>query len=371
MKATLLVDAPAVWRAIKADLAAAQRQALFQTYSFEGDSVGEALTDALLASQVEDRRLLIDSYTLANQNDTWLHTPAALLDADLRAEVRNTRRLVRGLRADGVGVRFGRPLGFLGRRLFHRDHKKLVLFDDRVTYLGGVNFSEHNFAWHDIMIRVEHAGLARFLRRDFDASWQGRSLRETRRFGDVGAEIHLLAGAGNPAAMAPIVEVLSEATRSIDVISPYLSPPFTKHLAAAAQRGVRVRVITPQGNNKGYLKRFVVAEAARQGYELRLYQPAMIHMKCMLVDGETLVTGSSNFDLMSYCGFLAEVVAVIRDPGLVAQFRRLVLEPDIRASQRWDPSWGGWTGLRGRLAALPIRVAAGVAWAVRPRRQGN
>jgi hypothetical protein len=43
------------------------------------------------------------------------------------------------------------------------DGKKLALVDGRVAYLGGINFSEHNFAWHDMMFRFEDAGLAGFL----------------------------------------------------------------------------------------------------------------------------------------------------------------------------------------------------------------
>ena len=230
-----------------------------------------------------------------------------------------------------------------------------------------MNFSEHNFAWHDMMIRVEHTGLARFLREDFDSSWEGRSLANSRSFADIDADVHLLAGAGNPERMAPLVSMVRGARRSIDIVSPYLSPPFTDHVAHAAERGARVRVITPKDNNKRYLQRFLLAEAPRLGYDVRLYEPGMIHMKCMLIDDRALITGSSNFDLMSYNGFLAEVVAVFRAQAVIADFRRLVLEPDLEASAGWVPSTGGRSRLRRALSALPIRMAALLASVVRPR----
>lgn len=355
---------------MKEDLGRARRSACVQTYSFEGDSAGEALAEALLSSPARDRRLLVDSYTRVNQSDRWLFTPGAVLDRESRAEARNTRRLAARLRSSGVGVRFGRPFGFLARRFFHRDHKKLALFDDRVAYLGGVNFSDHNFAWHDVMIRFESSELGGFLRNDFDGSWQGRSLRAIRDFPALGVQVHLLAGPGNREAMAPVFRLVAEARHSIDVVSPYLSPPFTDHLSAAAGRGVRVRVVTPRDNNKGYLRNYLLAEAGRLGFELRLYEPGMIHMKFMLIDEDTLIGGSSNFDLMSYNGFLAENLAIIREPGVVADFRRLVLEPDLEASSPWISPAGG-LGLGASLGrfgrALPVRAAGALASLLGPR----
>lgn len=367
---TVLVDSPAIWGAIRNDLASATGNAWIQTYSFEGDSVGEALANALRVSPARDRRLLVDSYTRVNQSDRWLFTPRALADSDARAEARNTKRLARELRRGGVGVKWGRPFGFAGRRFFNRDHKKLVLVDDRVVYLGGVNFSEHNFAWHDVMIRWEDEALAQYLRRDFESSWGGESHGEVRTFPRLGVEVHLLAGRGNRRAMKPILDLIATASESVDVISPYLGPPFTDHLSAAARRGVRVRVVTPRENNKGYLQRYLLAEAGRLGIQVHLYEKGMVHMKFMLIDGRILVGGSSNFDLMSYNGFLAENIAVIRNPGVVEDFRALVLEPDLAASTPCESETGGSgpVGVLGRfLRGAPVRVGGGLAALLRPR----
>lgn len=366
-RAEVLVDSESVWAAVRADLAAAREYAFIQTYSFEGDWVGTALADALLDAGAPDRRLLVDSYTRANQNDRWIALPGTLFDPAFRAEVRNTGRLVRRLRTEGVGVRFGRPFGILGQRFLNRDHKKLILFDDRVSYIGGINFSEHNFEWHDLMVRLEDADVARFLRRDFESSWEGRSEYARASFAGPELDIHLLPGEGNRAAYRDLLELIEGAERTIDVISPYLSPPFTDHLAAAAARGVRVRIVTPRSNNKAYLQKYLLAMAERAGFEVWLFEGGMIHMKCMLIDDGMLVTGSSNFDLMSYNGFLAEVIAVFRSPEVIGAFRRRVLEPDLGASRRFEGEGGaGAGGLGRRLRALPIRVARGVARVLGP-----
>lgn len=366
-RVTILVDSPAIWRAVQADLAAAREYAYIQTYSFEGDRVGADLTNALLAAPAPDLRLLIDSYTRVNQSDRWIAAPRNLLDRALREEVRTTRRLVRTLRGAGVGVRFGRPFGFLGHKALRRDHKKLILFDDRVAYLGGINFSEHNFEWHDLMVRIEHPEVTSFLRRDFLRSWEGRSEPVSQGFPELGLDLHALPGRGNREAFDRLLARIDRAERTIEVISPYVGPPFTGHLAAAADRGVEVHIVTPRDNNKAYLQKYLFAEAARSRVHVRLHEGRMIHMKCMLIDDSTLVTGSSNFDLMSYHGFLGEIVAVFRSPPVVSAFRRQVLEPDLAVSRRFVPAEGGAAGSwRRMIGTVPIRAAALLARALNP-----
>ena len=364
---TLLVDSEAFWQAVRADLAEAREYALFQTYSFEGDWVGTALTEALLDAKAPDRKLLIDSYTRVNQSDRWIPSPGFLFDREFREEVRTTRHLVATLRSSGVGVRFGRPFGFMGRRILRRDHRKLVVFDDRVAYVGGINFSEHNFEWHDFMVRVEDQEAARFLRRDFQRSWEGRSERSSQRFSALGLDLHALPGKGSREAFAGLVARIERAERSIHVISAYLGPPFTRHLAAAAARGVKVQVVNPLNNNLGYLQRYLFAEAARSGFELHLYEDRMIHMKCMLIDDEVLVTGSSNFDLLSYHGFLAETIAVIRSPDVIGAFRRRILEPALAGSRLYRPGEVRGSGPLTRLWSTASMGAANlVARALNP-----
>ena len=361
-KTEVLVDSEAIWASVQADLATARDYAFFQTYSFEGDRVGMDLSSALLAARARDRRLLVDSYTRANHNDRWIALPGTLFDPAFRAEVRNTGRLVRGLRAGGVGVRFGRPFGRLGQRFLNRDHKKLILFDDRVSYIGGINFSEHNFEWHDLMVRIEDAGVARFLRRDFECSWEGRSQDGRASFPELGLDLQLLPGEGNRAAYRDLLALIDGAERSIDVVGAYVSPPFTDRLAAAAARGVRVRIVTPRANNKAYLTRYLLAIAARAGFEVWLFEDRMIHMKCLLIDDRALVAGSTNFDLMSYNGFLAEIVAVFRAPEVIGAFRRRVLEPDLAASRRFGGSSDSRAGrLGGAVREIPIRAAGWLA----------
>ena len=80
--------------------------------------------------------------------------------------------MFRGLVGAGVAVRVTNPIGPLKLNYPARNHKKLIIADD-VAYVGGINFSDHNFAWRDFMVRIAGQEAADFLAADFDATWAG------------------------------------------------------------------------------------------------------------------------------------------------------------------------------------------------------
>jgi len=320
----LLVGAREFWARLQDDLASAKRSAYIQTFTFEGDRVGIGLARALRASPAVDRRLLVDGYSLLYHSDRLIPGPA-WLDRRLRREVMLTHRWVERLRDSGVGVRFSNPLGPSPTRLVRRNHKKIAVFDGRVAYLGGINFSDHNFAWHDMMFRVESSELAELLEDDFRASWHGEPAAADSMVGPL--RIISLNGRGNARRLQPVLDAVDGARHGINVVSAYLSHPFTRHLAEAKARGVAVRVLTPSENNKSNLARHVLHAGARAGFEVLRYSGGMSHMKAMLIDGEVLIVGSSNFDFMSY-HILEESVVLTRDRGMIDAFVRRIWTPD-------------------------------------------
>jgi len=329
MKIELLIDGPDFWSRLKSDLRGASKSAYIQTFSFEGDRVGVALGRAMEKCQAPDRRLLVDSYSLLSQNDRIIPGPA-WFDRAFRREVMLTHRWVRRLRRGGVGVRFGNPIGPSPVKLVRRNHKKIVVVDERITYLGGINFSEHNFAWHDMMFRVEDLGLGRLISADFRASYEGRPQAYDRMVGPF--RVISLNGRGNARRLEPIFETIAAARRSIDVASPYLSYPFTDHLAAARRRGVAVRVLTSEQNNKPNLARHIVQTAHREGFDVFLHG-GMSHLKAMLIDDAVLIVGSCNFDFMGHY-LLEELLVMTRNRIMIEAFVEQVWAPDFRSASR-------------------------------------
>ena len=326
----LLVDAPEFFERLAQDLAAARSRAWLQASTFEGDAAGRSVADALMASPAANRRVIVDHYTHHFLSDRFLFTPRNLLDAELRAERRSTSEMFERLRSEGVGVRFVNPAGLFFLRMPAREHKKIVVVDEEIAYLGGINFSDHNFAWHDLMLRIEHPGVAGFLASDLDATWRGVSSAPRARFD--GVDLFSVDGSNNEATLRPILDFIREARHSVIVHSAYITFPFIGALREAQQQGARVIVLTPEANNRSVLRSYILRERERSGFELRFLKGRMSHLKAILVDDRRLITGSANFDWLAY-RYHGEVIAVFSQPEVIDQFRTRVLVPDLAASR--------------------------------------
>jgi cardiolipin synthase A/B len=365
MRMQLLVDSDEFWRSLAADIQPATNYAFFQTLSFEGDQAGKSLVAALRSSACADRRILVDEYTKYVQNDRFLYTPRSLLDNALRAKARDTRRLIEEARGARIGIKFTNPGGPLLVRFAARNHKKLIAIDDRVCYVGGMNFSEHNFAWHDLMLRIEDRDVTQFLRDDFLATWKGEDVLRSGSF--PGIEVHAYDGASNPRLFRRVFELMDGARASIFVESPYLTFPFVEKLGEARRRGVPVTIVTPRENNHPALKRYVIWEAARSRFDLHLYPGRMNHVKAMLIDDRWLILGSSNFYVLSYY-LHQEIVAIVTAPDVIADFKRRVQGADLAASVPCDEAVSDRAGRR---ASRQIRWAAKVALLARRRHNAS
>ena len=348
--------------AAAADMAKARRRLLVQAMTFEGDEAGQGIGQAIMASPAKDRRVLVDDFTRFVMSDRFVYSPRHLLDPDVRAEVKATGGMFDGMSVAGVGVRVTNPAGPLLLGFAFRNHKKLIVTDD-AAYLGGINFSDHNFAWHDLMLRIEDAQVSDLLAADFDSTFAGTPRPWRAVLDDIA--LYSLDGRDNRAGFADILAAIEGAQREISVVSPYLTSPFTDALARVAARGVKVTLITPLPNNKPTVRDYLVWFAARSGFELRLTRE-MIHLKGLLIDGRSLVLGSSNFDFVSY-RTQEELMAVLYDPALILDFRTRVLEPMLAGAvpaQAAPPDAG-----RGRRAAALLGAAGAVLGAGLPIRR--
>lgn len=355
----LLVGAADFWARAEGDIARARRRVLAQAMSFEGDLAGLAVARALTDSAAADRRVLVDDYTRLNINDRSVRSWTGRPDPALRDEVAATARMFQDLVVAGVPVRVTNPVGRFGAGYPARNHKKLIVADD-VAYLGGINFCEHNYAWHDFMLRLEGTTASDFLADDFDATFSSRARPATADFAGLG--LVSLDGRSNAAALAPVHRAVAAAKHDITVLSPYLTFPFTDHLARARKRGVAVRLITPWANNKPIVRDALLIAAERAGFEIVL-MPRMSHLKALLIDRETLVVGSSNFDFVSLAAE-EEVMAIVTDPALIAEFRDRIIAPALAealpvGAHRVSRLGGAVSGSALRLADVVARRARG------------
>lgn len=254
----LLVGADRFWDRARADMAAARRRVLVQAMTFEADAAGRSVADAVLAASATDRRVLVDDYTRNVINDTML--PLPFRPANVKQEAADTLAMFGDMARRGVGVRITNPV--LGHPLRYplRNHKKLLVLD-HVAYIGGINFSDHNFAWHDLMLRIEGAASADWLAADFDADWTGQPLAARQHFGAF--ELISLDGdrARNAQHFAPLLAAVEGASRTVEMISAYPTMPFVGAFAAAARAGARATIYTSAASNKPVVRDYLIGVA--------------------------------------------------------------------------------------------------------------
>ncbi|MHB9031120.1 MAG: phospholipase D-like domain-containing protein, partial [Candidatus Latescibacterota bacterium] len=253
--------------------------------------------------------------------------PGYVVSGDIRREYHATQRMMDAMRKSGVQLRITNRPGHFLRGLFHRNHKKMVVVDGNTAFLGGVNLSEHNFSWHDLMILLSGPVAVR-LDHDFDTTWQGGECGSAPE--PDGDSLFL----GSSQQLREwVASLIRNAQREIFVESPYIGGWVLNQLAEAASRGVPVSVIVPLNNNFpffSHLHEHYRRKYARTGLKLHRFRRngGMTHLKALLID-DTAVLGSSNFSMH----FMEESALLSRNPGLVSELRTRVFERDILCSK--------------------------------------
>ena len=299
----------------------AKKSLYVQAMTFEGDDAGKELIDIMLRSPAKDKKLLVDQYSNAVINDSFIISPKFLKDRDFRAEVSNTKRILKLAQEKGIEVIFTNPLGFLMLRYPLRNHKKMVVVDEEITYLGGINFSDHNFEWHDMMIALEDPSIGACVAEDVEKTRNGINQSVAKELGD--STLYFFNGVKSKDLYDRLFDTIKSAKKSVEIISPYVSNPLLSIVEKAAKNGVEVSIISPEKNNKSIFKGILLSEL-KKGYFKMFEYPGMSHLKAILVDGERLLFGSSNYDIVSYY-WEQEVVLVSKNEELVEMFKKQVL----------------------------------------------
>lgn len=334
LEADILVDSKNFIDRLELEILGAKDLVCVQTMSFEGDAAGKKLIDLLLRSKAKDRRLCIDSYSKAVINDRFIFAPGYLTSSAFRAEVRETKRIVREAIKAGVKVKFTNPLGFLMHKYPLRNHKKMVLIDDHTSFIGGINFTDHNFEWHDFMMVMKDPAINQALLEDFEHTWKGVNLSKVHKLEET--ELYLFDGYRSKTLYESLFAHLKNAKKSIQILSPYVSNPLLSYIEKNVPEHVEVQVVTPAENNKSIFKDHLLSELRKGYFSLYELPDIMSHLKSILIDGELLIFGSSNFDFASYY-FEQEVVIATKNKRIVDEFINGILIPDTENSIKVDP----------------------------------
>ena len=361
----LLQDGPATYRAMLAAINAASDHINMETYILDDDDVGRRFAQALIAKQRQGVQV-----NLIRDSVGTVGTPAAFFER---------------LAVNGIRVLEFNPLNPLTAQkdweLNQRDHRKLLIVDGRIAFLGGINISsvysggsskaaartpterapvraaggapdggpaggpEGALAWRDTDLQLQGPVVAE-LQKLFLATWtaqKGAPLAAKNyfpRLENVGKQVVRAIGSSpdEPYSLiyATLLSAIASAETSVSITNAYFAPDpqLLAVLAAAAERGVDVKLILPNQTDswlvfhagRGYYDRLL-----RSGVKIYERRDVILHSKTALIDGVWATVGSTNLDWRSFL-HNHELNAVVLGAEFGAQVQAM-FEKDLAASE--------------------------------------
>lgn len=312
----------------------ASERFLVQVMTFEGDDAGRKLIEIMIASPAKEKQLVVDHYSDVVINDTLIHVPPGLFDNNIQKEHRQTKALLKLAHENGIQIARTNPIGACYYRYPLRNHKKSIVVDDAV-FIGGINFSDHNFAWLDMMICIESSDLSSILADDIFKNSQGETTSGIHRFDDT--TIAFL-NRSSGAEYAEVFGWLRQAQSSVTVFSPYISEPFLSVLKSISDK-INVKIVVPKHNNKGLFTEYLKRKSHAGWFQYFETSGKMSHLKALFIDEKELICGSSNFDVISYL-FEEEILVKTSSKSIVQQFKEGVHDPIMsQSNQLQAPSY--------------------------------
>jgi cardiolipin synthase len=333
------------------DIASARESIRLETYIYSKDGIGSQVLQALIAACRRGVRVwvLVDAWGAVELPDAFWNP----------------------LRAAGGKFEWFNPLTL--PKIAFRDHRKLLVCDERIAYVGGFNIAPEyagdgvQSGWCDHGLRLT-GPLADELAAEFDVMFERADfkhplftrLRKSQARKKVFCPEGQLLFCGPGRGRNPFKKALTadfHNASEIRIVTAYFLPTWKlrRELARAARRGVRVQLLLPGKTDVAVSQlaaRSLYRRLLRAGVEVYEYQPQVLHAKLAIVD-DAVYVGSANLDARSL-HINYELMVRLTEHGAVAAARAL-FEEDLRHSrkvqlQEWRKSRSFWTKLRERWA---------------------
>ena len=329
----------------------AEQSIRLETFIFQSGEVGDSFREALVAAQRRGVRVRVM--------------------CDAFGSIKLLASYWEDLVKAGGEFRWFNPLQL--NRIIYRNHRKILVVDKRVAFIGGFNIGTEycgdgvTCGWRDLGLKITGA-MATALGETFDdlftrADCRHRrfeTMRRTRSDAMVPGQRWTLLltgpGRGHRALKQSLIHDFDTA-KSIQIMSAYFLPNLRilRALKRAARRGARVRLILAGKSDVRLMRiatRGLYPSLLRAGVEIYEYEPQIMHAKIVLAD-DVVYAGSANLDARSL-SINYEVLARIPDETLADEARE-IFESDMQHCRRIEPR--GWRTPRGMWQKFIERLA--------------
>ncbi len=353
----LLIDGEATFEAIFDAITRAESFVCVSFYTLRDDDIGGKFADALIEAvgRGANVRVLYDEVGSGPSIKSY----------------------VRRLQGAGIETHaFGSRGGWAGRLGFNfRNHRKIVVVDGRVAFIGGLNVGDEYLGddprlspWRDTHLRIEGPAVADVQSAwMLDWQWASGSTPELAEHDAPAGEDEALIFATGPLAEHPALglgfaALFAEARQRLWITSPYFVPTPGVDLALrlAARRGVDVRILLPHASDHlvSTLAALVcLKDHTDSGVHFFRANAGFMHQKVVLVDDHTAMIGSANLDYRSIA-LNFEIGAVVRSETFASQVADMLSRDFENATSITGYEYDELTTLR--------RLAARLCWLMAP-----
>ncbi|MDR2009640.1 MAG: phosphatidylserine/phosphatidylglycerophosphate/cardiolipin synthase family protein [Bacteroidales bacterium] len=311
----ILFDDPLTqFAAMIEDIKTANHSIFLQTYKFGNDVIGEKFKVELTKKAKQGIKvvLLIDSWGTGV-----------------------TERYFSEMISFGGRVKFFKKIKFsldLFSANHRRNHRKMLIIDEKTTYIGSSNITNYCINWRESCLRIKGSIAKVFKKIFFDdyhisnKFYQNKKNFSTKLKHDGIEIIRDIPSNRIQPTRDKFRKLINKAQKNIIIETPYFLPgsSLRKAIADALLRGVKVKIIIPQNSDVrlfDILRNKYLGQYHKNGVEIVEYTPNNLHAKVFLIDDSTFVLGSSNFDYRSFrfmheiniCGQNPEIIRLIQN----------------------------------------------------------
>ncbi|WP_313891898.1 cardiolipin synthase [Psychrobacillus sp.] len=304
-KVDIFADGREKFDALLHDLENAKNHIHIQYYIFKLDNLGKSIYDVLLAKakQGVEVRVLYD----------------AMGSRSLRK--RHFKELIE--LGGQVEVFFPSIFPLINPRMNYRNHRKIVVIDGRIGYIGGFNVGDEYLGlnkrfgyWRDTHLRIEGSSVHPLQTR-FILDWNQASANQDIEYSDsyfpaipmkgtVGLQI---VSSGPDSDWEQIkngyLKLIMMAKKYIYIQTPYFIPDasFMDTLRIACLSGIDVRIMIPNKPDHIFVywaTYSYVGELLEAGAKIYIYENGFLHTKMIVIDDEASTVGTANIDVRSF-----------------------------------------------------------------------